>query len=161
MTSPNPSGKALPEKLAARSLALACQDAATDEEIAEWLLTIAIDGKWPEGRPRRGGHKPVTTPERTALVEAGPPDGGQRMAALKEFLLRRDGQPMQAVVLKADIEARARVVNNANDAIALDDIDPTAAGALELVLMKALGLGIGAANIAGAIDVDSSESKDP
>lgn len=146
--SPNPSGRTSREKLAARSLALACQAAASDEEIAEWLLVIA-SGRWPDIRPASGKGKDGT-PELMTM----PPDGAQRLAALKEFLLRRDGQPMQAVYLKADLEARARIVNNANDAIAIDDIDPAAAGALEQVLAKALGAGV---NPDDAIDAESTE----
>jgi hypothetical protein len=118
--------------VAARSLALACQDAATDQEIAEWLLEIA-SGRWPDIRPKKGPDgKPL---ER--LMES-PPDGTQRMTALKEFLLRRDGQPLQAVALKAEIEARARLIHNAEDVIDVDAIDANAARLIEDAFTKAL-----------------------
>ncbi len=151
----NPSGKPLAARLAAKTLAIACREAASDEEIAEWLLEIA-SGRWPDIRPdkpKRGGN-PDATP--IAIDMSSPPDGAHRMAALKEFLLRRDGQPMQSVVLKADIEARARRIDNASDAISFDDWDPIAAGALEVALTRA----IGSANTEGAIDVQSVEVPD-
>lgn len=123
-------------KVAARSLALACQDAATDQEIAEWLLEIA-SGRWPNIRPKTGPDgKPLEK-----LMET-PPDGTQRMTALKEFLLRRDGQPLQAVALKAEIEARARLIHNAEDVIDVDAIDASAARLIEDAFSKALQAGV-------------------
>jgi len=162
MKSPNPSGGAKPERMAARSLALACREAASDEEIAEWLLEIAA-GRWPEIRPAKG-----KSSTETPLHMTEPPDGTHRMAALKEFLLRRDGQPMQAVILKADIEARARRIENASDAIEIETDDPAVAGALEAALFKALGgsmleLAAGASasapssNTSDVIDVEAVE----
>lgn len=147
---------------AARSLAIACQEAATDEEIAEWLLEIA-SGRWPAIRDAKKPKTPSETPIQLDTNVA--PSGEQRMQALKEFLLRRDGQPMQAVVLKADIEARARRIENASDAIEIESFDPNSAGVLEAALWRALGgavaVALPAANIAASIDVASTETKDP
>lgn len=143
---------------AARSLAIACQEAASDEEIAEWLLEIA-SGRWPHIR----GKKPESPSETPIKLDTNvAPSGEQRMQALKEFLLRRDGQPMQAVVLKADIEARARRIENASDAIEVEAFDANSAGVLEAALWRALGGGVAAvlpaaANTAPAIDVESVE----
>ncbi len=148
--SPNPSGRALPERLAQRSLTIACQAAATDEEVAEWLLVIA-SGRWPDIRP---APKPAKGETPIAVDLTTPPDGAQRLAAFKEFILRRNGQPMQSAVLQAEILVRARALENANDAIDLDELDPIAAGAVELMLRRKL---LGEANTAGAIDVDSAE----
>ncbi len=151
----NPSGKDRGTIVSARSLALACRDAASDEEIAQWLLEIA-SGRWPDIRPAvKRANVTAETPIQVDMPPS-PPDGPQRMAALKEFLLRRDGQPMQAVVLKADIEARARRIENASDAIEIEAFDPAVGAALEVALTRALG----AANIVGAIDVDSTEVPD-
>ncbi len=152
MKSPNPGGIAKPDRLAARSLALACREAASDEQIAEWLLEIA-SGRWPEIRAAKRKSNVDGVPNVVDMTS--PPDSTHRMAALKEFLLRRDGQPMQSVVLMADIEARARRIDNASDAIDIGDWDPVAAGALEVALTRA----IGGANTTDAIDVESVEVK--
>ncbi len=148
--SPNPGGRALPTRIAARSLALVCKEAVSDEELVDILLTIA-SGRWPEIRPAPKNPKGETP---TMIDMTSPPDGTHRMAALKEFILRRDGQPMQSIALIADIEARARRIENASDAIELEAIDAVAAGVLEVALIKALG----AANIEDAIDVDPAEA---
>lgn len=149
--SPNPGGRARPERQAARSLAMACREAASDEEIAEWLLTIA-SGRWPDIRPLKAdAAKPLSI-----AMDSGPPDGTHRMGALKMFLERRDGQPMQAVVLKAELEMRSRQLANATDAIVLDDIDPMVAGVVEAALTKSLGL-LGDGNEQPIIDVVSTE----
>lgn len=147
----NPSGRPVPERQAARSLAAACREAASDEEVTEWLLTI-LDGRWPEIKALKGKD---TKPLQRAL-ESGPPDGHHRMQALKHYLERRDGMPMQAVALKAEFEMRARRLENANDSIALDDIDPAVASMVELALTKSLGL-LGDGNQQPVIDVEPVE----
>ncbi len=150
MPSPNPRGPNAVTGVAKRSLALACQEAASDDEIAEWLLRIAIDGEWPEKRKRRRGRngepeersdKAITDASvRMAELTSTPPDGTHRAMALKMFLERRNGMPMQAIALRAELEARTRVISQANDVIDLDALDAAAAGVLEAGLTRALEL---------------------
>lgn len=151
MASPNPHGPNAVTGVAKKSLALACQDAASDEEIAEWLLRIAIDGEWPEKRRRRRkrdgtieerelkpGTADANAAARMAELSITPPDSTHRVMALKMFLERRNGQPMQAIALRAELEARTRVISQANDVIDLDALDAGAALVLEAGLTRAL-----------------------
>lgn len=146
MASPNPAGPNSVTGVAKRSLALACQEAASDDEIAEWLLRIAIDGEWPDKRARRRGRggkieertEPTEQQKRLNEITSTPPDSTHRVMALKMFLERRNGQPMQAIALRAELEARTRVISQANDVIDLDELDADAALVLEAGLTRAL-----------------------
>ena len=148
MASPNPHGPNAVTGVAKRSLALACQEAASDDEIAEWLLRIAVDGEWPEKRRKRRKRdgtieeraevKTTDAAARMAELSQTPPDATHRVMALKMFLERRNGQPMQAIALRAELEARSRVISQANDVIDLDELDAAAATVLEAGLTRAL-----------------------
>lgn len=134
-------GSTRDERLSRRGLAFACQDAVSDEELVEWLLSIAIDGRWPSrARPvQQAGeqyaqYKEITDPTLVAM----PPGEGIRKYALEEFIRRRNGQPMQAIQIKAEVEARTRILDNADDVIDVGALDPAAALALEQVFMRAL-----------------------
>ncbi len=133
--SPNPSGKATPDRMAARTLAMACRDAVTDEELLEWYLAIA-SGWWPTIRPAPKGKQGK---ELAAALES-PPSEGIRWKALEEFSKRRNGMPMQGVVVQADLEIRSRILDNAADIIDVQALDVTAARVLEQALAGALAL---------------------
>lgn len=120
------------QRNAARSLAIACKEAASDEQIADWLLKIAA-GIDPWLNIESPSDRPIALPDA--------PDWTHRMAAFKMFLERRDGMPMQAVVLKAEVEAIQRMQVDASDAIDVDSLDPVAARALEIALTGALSAG--------------------
>ncbi len=128
----NSRGMSRHNRLARRGLTLACRDAASDEQLVDWLLTIAIDGEWPEKRKKPG--RPPSSP----VMVAPPPGESMRRYAFEEFFRRGYGMPMQAVLVKAELEARARTLDNAADAIDVGALDAGAAGILEAVLQKAL-----------------------
>jgi len=155
MASPNPTGFATAERIAARSLAIVLREQAPPEQIGEWLLAV-INGEDPPpiGASRgKGKTKPSSA---IPIVEF---DATHRLQALKMLLERAEGMPMQAIVLKAEIDARAHANANAGDIIDVEAIDPVAARVLEASLLAALGVGAAARPVidADSIDLDSLE----
>lgn len=126
-----PTGLSRAARIAKRNLAIVLQEMVSEEAIGKALIAIAFEGRWPRGLDDSDAKK---------ILDAAP-DGAQRMMAIKYLLERRNGMPMQSVVLQAEIEARHRTLSNADDVIDVESIDVTAARALEAALGKALALG--------------------
>lgn len=149
------------DRIAKRGLAIVAREMVSDEEIIGALIEIGLEGKWPThkvptgGRPRKETH-PVAAP---LAAMSSSPDGAHRMMAIKMLLERRNGMPMQGVLLKAEIDARTRAINAAGDAIDLDALDGGAAELLEQVLTKALGGASTSRPARPVIDVQSSEAE--
>lgn len=158
---PNPTGLTVRDRIAKRGLAITLREMVSDEEIGEALVAIALEGRWPtrttySGQRGRPGHGKVEVhPAAQPLAAMSTtPDGAHRMMALKFLLERRNGMPMQGVLLKAEIDARTRAIDAAGDAIDLDALDTGAAELLEQALTKALG---GARATRPVIDAESYE----
>lgn len=150
----NPHGVNGPDRRARRGILWALDDALSDEEYAEALISIVF-GQWPK-RTRAAGAPPKVEGPREALETA--PDGTHRMQALKMIGDRKYGKPMQAIMIKAELEARSRLVENAADAIDVDALDGAAASVLEAALRRALVAGgVDESQLAGAIDAQSTE----
>lgn len=150
----NPTGLTRADRIAKRSLAITLREMISDETIGEALIAIAFEGRWPTHKVATGGRPRVEVHPAAAGMAAmsSAPDGAQRMMALKYLLERRDGMPMQAILLKAEIDARQRTLDASGDAIDLDALDTEAAEILERSLMKALGAGnLGAGNLGAAV----------
>lgn len=139
-------GLTVRDRIAKRGLAITLREMVSDAEIGEALVAIALEGRWPtrvtysgqRGRPGHGKVEVVPAAQPLAAM-ASAPDGSHRMMALKFLLERRNGMPMQGVLLKAEIDARQRTIDAAGDAIDLDALDTDAATILEQALMKSLG----------------------
>lgn len=112
---------------AQRSLALACREAASDEQVAEWLIAIAA-GRDPWAKVAGNG----------APVFSSPPDWTHRIAALKMFLERRDGAPMQSIQLRAEIDAVTRGELGGRDVIDVESLEANAQDVLRTALRRAL-----------------------
>lgn len=146
MANPNPKppsrrgGPTKQQLVQRRGLAFACRDAVSDEELVEWLLTIAVDGKWPvRSRPvHQGKAGPAKVLDTDPTILAMPPGEPMRKYAFEEFIRRRDGQPMQAVMISAEVEARKRLIDNAADVIDIAALSPSTAQTLESLLMQAI-----------------------
>jgi hypothetical protein len=138
----NPTGRSVRNRVAARSLAFTLREAMSDDEVARILMCL-IKGEEPfpkvdaEGKPIAG--------------MGGPPiDIDTRMTALKMYLDRRNGSPMQEVHIKAELEAMvAHVHTPLAELVDLERLAPAALDVLEAGLAGALE--------AGAIDVESTE----
>src|ERR1043165_1013549 len=101
---PKPRGLTDNKRLSNRGLAFACHEAVSDEELAEWLLTIAIEGRWPKrSRPYTQSETRHITPSPDPVGVAMPPGEGVRKYALEEFIRRRNGMPIQGIQLQAQI----------------------------------------------------------
>lgn len=159
----NPTGLTRSDRIAKRGLAITLRDIVSDEEIGEALVAIALEGRWPthvtySGKRGRPGHGKVevTPAAQTLAAMSAAPDGSHRMMALKFLLERRNGAPMQGVLLKAELDARQRTIDAAGDVVDLDALDPAAANLLEASLTKALG----GARATRIIDVPSASDDD-
>jgi len=149
----NLSGVSVASAKARRGILWALEDAISDDEYAEALASIAF-GQWPKRRARDGA--PAKPSGAHEAVE-GPPDGTHRMAAWKMIGDRKYGKPMQAVMIKAELEARSRVVENAADAIDVEALDGAAASVIESALRRALMQGTAPTPTPRVIDAHSEE----
>lgn len=161
---PNPTGLTTADRIAKRGLAITLREMVSDEEISEALIAIALEGRWPtrvtySGQRGRPGHGKVEVhPAAQPLAQmSSAPDGAHRMMALKFLLERRNGMPMQGVLLKAELDARSRALDAAGDVVDVDALDPRAAEILEQSLTRALG---GAKALRPIIDATSHEHGD-
>ena len=136
--SPNPTGKAKPQLAAARTLAAHLREAVSDAQIGEWLLAI-FAGRDPFVK--------VNNTDNLPQAPSVPLDWTHRMAAMKMLLERRDGMPMQAVVLKGELEMRARAIDDAAGVIQVSTLDASARAALRRGLAHALGEPIDAESV--------------
>lgn len=128
----NPLGGVRPENRAKRNLSLALRELVSDEEIGGWLLAL-IAGRDPFAKKRRENADALPSSADIPL------DWTHRMAAMRMLLERRDGMPMQAIALKAELDLHTHAVANASDRIDVTKLSDASRDALENDLRLILG----------------------
>lgn len=137
MASPNPSGRALPERLAARTIAESIRDVVPGPELARILLCLAsgID-PWADDARKR------PNPDGLPVAGAVPLDWTHRMAALKMLAEYGYGKPLQGVIIDAQVRQETTVREERTTVVELRDVaarSPEARDALRVLARAMLG----------------------
>lgn len=132
---PNPGGKALPERLAARTIAETFRELADPIEIGRSLLAL-YSGIDPFARPDAPNPDGLPTPGKVPI------DMTHRMAALKMFLEYGYGKPLQGVVVDARVRQETTVREERTTVVELREVaknSPAAREALRTIARAMLG----------------------
>lgn len=153
MKSPNPTGRSLPERLAARTISEALRNMIEPDEFGRALLSI-FAGQDPFAEERKDGDgSPVPG------AAAVPLDWTHRMQAAKMFAEYAYGKPLQGVVVQAEIDSRHTFADQQRGRINVRDLDAGARAALEAGLRKALGAPSSEGSATPILDAASTERR--
>jgi hypothetical protein len=131
--SPNPSGLARPENIAARTIGEACRAAHSAHELQEMLWSI-FAGVDPFAAARE-----VPNPDNLPMPAPVPVDWQHRMKAGELWANYAHGKPLQGVVVDAQIQQQTTVVTTSLGPIDPRALSPEVRAALRVVAEAAVG----------------------
>lgn len=131
MPSPNPTGKSLPERIAARSISEACRDLVDPSDFARTLLAIYSGVDPFDADEPQPDYMPRTIPS--------PPDWTHRMAAAKMFGEWAYGKPLQGIAVQAEIRQQTELTSGTGGPVDVRALSPEAQQALRIVAQAVLG----------------------